>query len=105
MAKCKGLTGSAVKGLNIFRYINIVEAAVVENIWGQCPSKRGAEWRALKTGESRRRSRRVGGVWEACPLPILLGVLGERRELPSGSRRNTADKRFLVHFELEIGVL
>ena len=36
--------------------------------------------------------------------PIQLRNLGERCELPIGSGRNLADKRFLVHAELKVDV-
>ena len=39
------------------------------------------------------------------PLQIQLGGLGERCELPCGSRQSQANKGSLVHFELIITIL
>jgi len=52
---------------------------------------------------SRRRRRRAGrGMGRGYPAPQPTRGPGERRELPSGVRGGApAEKRILVHFELE----
>ena len=51
---------------------------------GNAPWNQGAEWRALKAGESRLRRRRVSGYGEGC-LPQLTRRSTERLSSPAGS--------------------
>ena len=57
-------------------------AVLEENIGGQCPPNRGADWRAPKAGETE-----WGWVWGGgCPLPSRVEGLGSIESSPSGIR-------------------